>query len=81
MKKNVLVTGGAGFIGSQITTDLIREKFKVFVLDNLSTGSKKLLHKNSIFKKLDINETKKIEKFIKKNKLNFFQLSDRHFKH
>ena len=69
MKKNVLVTGGAGFIGSQITTDLIREKFKVFVLDNLSTGSKKLLHKNCIFKKLDINETKKIEKFIKKNKI------------
>lgn len=69
MKKNILVTGGAGFIGSQITSDLIREKFNVFVVDNLSTGNKKLVHKNCVFKKLDINETKKLEKFIKINKI------------
>ena len=47
----ILVTGGAGFIGSHIVDRLIEEGFKVRVLDNLSTGDKKNLaphkHKKS----------------------------------
>jgi len=38
MKKNVLVTGGAGFIGSNIVEKLLNEGHNVSVLDNLSTG-------------------------------------------
>ncbi|MCA9179822.1 MAG: NAD-dependent epimerase/dehydratase family protein [Planctomycetales bacterium] len=38
--KNVLVTGGAGFIASHITTALVERGDKVRVLDNLSTGFK-----------------------------------------
>jgi UDP-glucose 4-epimerase len=34
----VIVTGGAGFIGSHLTDELIRQGYKVIVLDNLSTG-------------------------------------------
>ena len=36
--KKVLVTGGAGFIGSHIVEELLKENAKVIVLDNLSTG-------------------------------------------
>ncbi len=38
-----LVTGGAGFIGSHLVDELVRKKYKVIVLDNLSTGSLKNL--------------------------------------
>ncbi len=34
-----LITGGAGFIGSHLSDQLLREGHRVFVLDNLSTGS------------------------------------------
>lgn len=36
---NVLITGGAGFIGSPLAEKLLSLKAKVNVIDNLSTGS------------------------------------------
>jgi len=39
--QNVLVTGGAGFIGSHLCDRLIEDGYKVVCLDNLLTGSKK----------------------------------------
>ena len=42
-KKTVLVTGGAGFIGSHLVDRLVSKKYKVIVLDNLKSGSKKNL--------------------------------------
>ena len=38
--KNILVTGGAGFIGSNLIKSLIEKGFNVTALDNYSTGSK-----------------------------------------
>lgn len=38
-KKKVLITGGAGFLGSHLTDRYINEGFKVIVMDNLITGS------------------------------------------
>ena len=49
---SVLVTGGAGYIGSKIVYDLVKLKKKVIVVDNLSTGFKALLNKKSFFTKL-----------------------------
>ena len=37
--KNILVTGGAGFIGSHLCKKLIEERQRVICLDNLFTGS------------------------------------------
>lgn len=39
----ILVTGGAGFIGSNLSDELVNLKHEVFVVDNLSTGNKKYL--------------------------------------
>ena len=41
-KMKVLVTGGAGFIGSHIVDLLIEKNFEVFVIDNLSNNEMKL---------------------------------------
>ena len=59
--KTVLVTGGAGFIGSHLCHKLISKKYKVICLDDLSTGSKQNIsnlinHKNFEFVKHDINQ-------------------------
>jgi dTDP-glucose 4,6-dehydratase len=43
MEKEVLVTGGAGFIGSTLVRRLLEQKYTVTVLDNLNTGSAKNL--------------------------------------
>ena len=61
MKKKIkiVVTGGAGFIGSHLTDLLVKKDFNVIVLDDLSTGSLKYL-KNSKkkinFNKIDISK-------------------------
>jgi UDP-glucose 4-epimerase len=67
--KNVLITGGAGYVGSHITELLIKKKFKVLVVDNLSTGYKKLINKRSRFYSYDINDYKKVRNIIIKNKI------------
>ncbi|MDP3244158.1 MAG: NAD-dependent epimerase/dehydratase family protein [bacterium] len=53
---NLLVTGGAGFIGSHLTDALIKEKHQVAVLDNLSTGRKENLNSAAGFYQLDLEK-------------------------
>ena len=38
-KKNALITGGAGFIGSYLADDLLEHGYRIYAIDNLSTGS------------------------------------------
>lgn len=69
MVKNILITGGAGYIGSHTAEILIKNNKKVLIVDNLSTGFKKLIHKKAKFIKSDILNKNKIKKIIDKNKI------------
>jgi UDP-glucose 4-epimerase len=50
----VLVTGGAGFIGSHVVDALVAEGHQVLVVDDLSTGKKEHLNPEATFYQLDI---------------------------
>lgn len=52
----ILLTGGAGYIGSIVTERLIEQGRQVIVLDNLSTGYRSAVHPQAIFVHGDIND-------------------------
>jgi len=67
---NILITGGAGYIGSHIVEKLVKTNANVFILDNLITGYKKLINKKAFFIKGDIGDFAKVKKIIIKNNIN-----------
>src|SRR3989339_345968 len=74
-KKNILVTGGAGFVGGHLVEKLIKLKANVFVVDiNLDKRSylfTENLHKKSEVINLNICDYKKLLSLIKKYKIEF----------
>ena len=68
MIKKILITGGAGYIGSQITELLLEKNFEVYVIDNLSRGFRELVNKKAVFVKKDIRDIKFIKKIILEKK-------------
>jgi UDP-glucose 4-epimerase len=62
-----LVTGGAGFIGSNLVDRFIQEGHKVTVIDNLSTGSESNVNKKAGFHRVDIRSAV-IDKIFQKAK-------------
>ncbi len=64
---NILVTGGAGYIGSQVANLLLDRGHKVTIIDSLVTGNKKLIPKKAKFIQCDIGNKKKIKLVLKKN--------------
>lgn len=65
--KNILLTGGAGYIGSNVANFLLDKGFKVTIIDNLITGNLNLVPKKSKLFVCDIANKKKITQIIKKN--------------
>ena len=69
-KQNILVTGGAGYIGSHIVELLVKTKSNIIIVDNLVTGHKKLLDKKTKFIKEDIRNKTSLTQIINDYKIN-----------
>ena len=63
----ILVTGGAGFIGSNVVDKYIESGYDVIVVDNLSTGFKHNVNSKAKFYELDIRD-KKLENIFREEK-------------
>tara|TARA_B100000700_G_scaffold174561_1_gene192753 strand:- start:1359 stop:2333 length:975 start_codon:yes stop_codon:yes gene_type:complete len=69
MIKNILITGGAGYIGSHISEILEKEKKNIIIVDNLSTGYKRLINKKAKFYRININDRRKLKSIINKHQI------------
>jgi UDP-glucose 4-epimerase len=63
----ILVTGGAGFIGSHLVDRLVQEGQEVAVVDNLSSGKRKNLNRAAEFYKTDI-QSSRLEQVFRKER-------------
>ncbi len=61
----VLVTGGAGFIGSHLVDALVNRGERVVVVDDLSTGKEVNLNPKAVFYRLDIQDAAALEKVFR----------------
>ena len=64
---NILLTGGAGYIGSHAALSLLDSGHKVHIIDNLSTGNKILIPNNAKFTNVNINDEEVISNLINSN--------------
>lgn len=68
MKKKILITGGAGYIGSHVVDNLLKSDYEIFVLDTLIFDNKSLVkHSNNKNLKIisnDIRDYKRIEEYF-----------------
>ena len=60
----ILLTGGAGYIGSHVLLSIIENKHEVIVIDDLSTGNKKLIPENIKLINTNINNSEKISNLL-----------------
>lgn len=62
----ICVTGGCGFLGSEVVSQLVQQGYDVKVLDNLSKESSKLPHKRDfLFKKIDLRDAESTNREFK----------------
>lgn len=60
----ILVTGGAGFIGSHVSKLLLEEGYQVTVIDNLSHGNKEVVDNRATFIEADLQDQVKLEQIL-----------------
>ncbi|MBV6450530.1 MAG: UDP-glucose 4-epimerase [Anaerolineales bacterium] len=67
--KHILITGGAGYIGSLLTSELLRIGYRVTVLDSLLFGGEAIVpflnHPNFHFVKTDVTEPRAVKEALK----------------
>ena len=64
MKKTVVVTGGAGFIGSYLSRELLAKGFNVHIVDSLVAGTKERVTEGAILHTQDVREREALEKLF-----------------
>ena len=67
-KQNILITGGAGYIGSHVANLLLDNNYNVTIIDNLITGNRQLIPKKANFFNCDISNQKEVTKIINQKK-------------
>lgn len=66
MSKKVLITGGAGYIGSHIVNLLGKKGYELVIIDNLSTGRKESVLFGELLE-FDLEESEKVSQVVKQN--------------
>ena len=69
MTKTILVTGGAGYIGSHTVKALLNAGYRVHVLDNLSTGNRSAVDSRASFKQLDVYDASALKAYLEENQI------------
>ena len=72
----LIVTGGAGFIGSHLVDKLVSEGHEVVVIDNLMLGKKEFINKKAKFYKKDIRDYQSLKKLFKSADVVFHLAAD-----
>jgi UDP-glucose 4-epimerase len=68
MSMKILVTGGAGYIGSHTVRKLLKKGFEVLIIDNLSRGHIESVPENAVFEKADLLDTEGLAAVFAKHK-------------
>ena len=73
IEQTIVVTGGAGYVGSILVRRLIQNGYKVFCIDCLRYGGRSLVdiwdHPNFMFSRVDINNFDEVQNIFKENKV------------
>lgn len=70
-KEKVLVTGGAGFIGSHVVDELVKMNQHIVILDDLTGGYRKNINKKSTFVKGSINNEKLLDRLFRQYRFDY----------
>ena len=74
--KKILITGGCGYIGSFVCSKFLKQKFKIYVIDNNKKGNVYIRHKNIKYYNFNFGNKKKTIELINKNNIeNFIHLA------
>lgn len=66
---SILVTGGAGFVGSHLVDALVRHGEDVILIDNLHTGRKDNVNDRALFYHMDLKDLEGLAKIFSKNEI------------